>query len=201
MAVADPLAQVPWPLTTPRLSIRRVTLTDADATWAYRRLPEVGRWIGWFTTDQAEYRERFATPVRQATVLVVQCGSTLIGDIVVHVEDAPAQREAAPRAAGRQVEVGWSFDPAHGGRGYATEAVAAVVDACFGVLGAHRVHAICYADNEPSWRLMERLGMRREARHVRAALHRSGAWLDQLDYAILADEWPGLDAALRRARP
>ena len=47
----------------------------------------------------------------------------------------------------------------------------------------------CFADNEPSWRLMERVGMRRELYAVRESLHRSGAWLDGLGYALLADEW------------
>ena len=40
-----------------------------------------------------------------------------------------------------------------------------------------------------SWRLMERVGMRREIYAVRESLHRSGAWLDGLGYALLADEW------------
>ena len=45
-----------------------------------------------------------------------------------------------------------------------------------------------------SWRLMERVGMRRETHFVRGSLHRSGEWLDRLAYALLADEW-------RNARP
>jgi hypothetical protein len=48
------------------------------------------------------------------------------------------------------------------------------------------------ADNEASWRLMERVGMRREQHAVAESLHRSGAWLDGLGYALLADEWRGL---------
>ena len=48
---------------------------------------------------------------------------------------------------------------------------------------------MCFADNVPSWRLMERLGMRREEYAVRDSLHRSGEWLDGMTYALLADEW------------
>ena len=51
--------------------------------------------------------------------------------------------------------------------------------------------ANCFAANEPSWRLMERLGMRREAHAVRDSLHRSGEWMDGLTYALLAEEWRG----------
>ncbi len=41
----------------------------------------------------------------------------------------------------------------------------------------------------PSWRLMERVGMRRELHAVRESLHRSGRWLDTVGYAILDEEW------------
>jgi hypothetical protein len=51
------------------------------------------------------------------------------------------------------------------------------------------VKALCYADNEPSWRLMERLGMRREEYAVQDSLHRTKGWLDGMTYAVLADEW------------
>jgi RimJ/RimL family protein N-acetyltransferase len=51
------------------------------------------------------------------------------------------------------------------------------------------VTANCFAGNEASWRLMERVGMRRELHTVRESLHRSGEWLDGLGYALLADEW------------
>jgi RimJ/RimL family protein N-acetyltransferase len=53
------------------------------------------------------------------------------------------------------------------------------------------VTANSFADNLASWRLMERLGMRREVYTVRESLHRSGEWLDGVGYALLADEWRG----------
>jgi RimJ/RimL family protein N-acetyltransferase len=60
---------------------------------------------------------------------------------------------------------------------------------CFEDLGLRRVTAQCFADNTASWRLMERVGMRRETHGVADSLHRSGAWLDGFGYALLADEW------------
>jgi len=60
---------------------------------------------------------------------------------------------------------------------------------CFDRLGLRRVIANCFADNESSWRLMERVGMRREVHTVKESLHRSGQWLDGMGYAMLADEW------------
>ena len=52
--------------------------------------------------------------------------------------------------------------------------------------------ANCFAANDASWRLMERVGMRRELYTVRESLHRSGEWLDGMGYALLADEWRGI---------
>jgi RimJ/RimL family protein N-acetyltransferase len=84
------------------------------------------------------------------------------------------------------------LDPAFTGHGHATEAVRALLDVCFEQLGVRRVVADCFLDNETSWRLMERLGMRREVHAVAESLHRSGRWLDTVAYAILADEWQRL---------
>jgi RimJ/RimL family protein N-acetyltransferase len=108
----------------------------------------------------------------------------------VRIGDAWAQLEVEADAKGVEAELGWVLDPAHTGHGYATEAIRAVIDVCFDALGLRRVHAGCFADNEPSWRLMERLGMRREEFSRKTALHRSGEWLDGMNYGLLAEEWP-----------
>ena len=195
--MTHPLAMVTWPVRTERLLLRRATADDVDATWRYRRLPEVNEWLGGGTGDYASYRERFLEPDRLSAKVVVMLGATVIGDVVVRVEDAWAQEEVAEQARGVQAELGWNLDPAYGRRGYATEAVRAVVDLCFGPLGLRRIHADCFAANEPSWRLMERLGMRREMHTVKESLHRTRGWLDGLCYALLAEEWPGAEGRRR----
>jgi RimJ/RimL family protein N-acetyltransferase len=108
---------------------------------------------------------------------------------MLRVEDAWAQAEVAEQARGVQAELGWVLHPDHAGHGYATEAVRALLRLCFEELGLRRVTANCFAANEASWRLMERVGMRRELYTVRESLHRSGEWLDGIGYALLADEW------------
>jgi RimJ/RimL family protein N-acetyltransferase len=60
-------------------------------------------------------------------------------------------------------EIGWRLREDAWGRGYAREAAAATLDFAFDRLGAERVVAVTFAGNEPSWGLMERLGMRRRA--------------------------------------
>jgi RimJ/RimL family protein N-acetyltransferase len=86
------------------------------------------------------------------------------------------------------VEVGYIFAPAHGGQGYATEAVHALIDLAFGELGARRVTARVDVRNLPSRRLLERLGLRLEAHLVENEWFK-GELTSETDYAVLAREW------------
>jgi RimJ/RimL family protein N-acetyltransferase len=187
-------AALAQPLTTQRLTLRSATPDDADATWRYRRLPDVAEWLTELPTDQDSYRQSFADPERLAATVIVEHDRTIVGDFMLRVEDAWAQAEVRNQAHALQAEVGWTLDPEHTGRGYATEAAGALIDHCFTTLGVRRVVANCFADNTASVRLIERLGMRREEHAIRESLHRSGHWLDTSRYALLADEWPTCDS-------
>lgn len=179
------------PLHTPRLTLRRATSDDVVATWAFRRLGEVNEWLTGCPDNIDGYRDLFTRPDRLATTVIIELhDGTVIGDFMLRRHDAWAHTDVTEQAAGQQVELGWVLDPAHTGHGYATEAVHELLRHSFEDLGVHRVTADCFLANEASWRLMERLGMRREAHTHRDALHHSGQWLDSLSYALLADEWP-----------
>lgn len=191
------LDAIAWPLHTPRLSLRRARLEDAALTWPYRRREDVARWLPMLPTSEQGHRETFCAPRRLATTLVVRLRGDdegdardgVIGDVKFDIGDGWAQDEVLPAAQGVQAEIGWVFDPQFHGRGYATEAVSEVLRLAFAELGLRRVEAYCFAENEPSWRLMERVGMRREAHTVADGLHRDGTWRDGFSYALLADEW------------
>jgi RimJ/RimL family protein N-acetyltransferase len=187
--MAARLDQIAWPVRTERLSLRPAVKADLDATWRFRSNDAVTQWMTSATTSREEYRARFEDPGRLAQTLVIELDGEVVGDLMLKIEDAWAQAEVAEQARGVQAELGWCLDPEHAGRGYATEAVAALIRLCFEDLGLRRVTANCFADNEASWRLMERLGMRREIHTLRESLHRSGEWLDGMGYALLADEW------------
>jgi RimJ/RimL family protein N-acetyltransferase len=184
-----PLDSLDWPVRTGRLLLRRATRDDVDATWAFRRLPEVDEWLGGGNSTYDGYRARYLSDERLAQALVVELDGRVIGDLMLKVEDGWAQAEVAEQAKGVQAELGWTFDPAFGGQGYATEAVRALIGLAFGPLGLRRLHADCFLDNEPSWRLMERVGMRRELHAAGDSLHRTKGWIDGLGYALLAQEW------------
>ena len=184
-----PLDAVAWPVRTARLSLRPATAADLGATWRYRRLEAVSRWLIRAPLTAEDYRVQFERPDSLAKTLVVELRGEVIGDLMVAVEDGWAQAEILDQAEQVQAELGWVLDPDREGHGYATEAVRELIRLCFEDLGLRRVTANCFADNEASWRLMERVGMRREIHTVRDSLHRSGRWLDGLGYALLADEW------------
>ena len=92
----------------------------------------------------------------------------------------------------RQGEIGYILDPAHAGHGYATEATRELLRLGFEELGLHRITGRLDARNSASARVLERLGMRREA-HLRENELVKGEWTDELVYALLEGEW------LRRA--
>jgi RimJ/RimL family protein N-acetyltransferase len=181
------------PLHTERLTLRPATADHADPTWKYRQLESVNAWLAGCPHDLDGYRALFCDPTRLATTVIVTLGhdsaAPVIGDLMLRREDAWAQLDVADQARDTQAELGFVLDPAHIGHGYATEAVSELLRYCFRDLGVRRIIANCFLDNDTSWRLMERVGMRRELHAVGESLHRSGQWLDTVGYAILQQEW------------
>ena len=183
------LGAVDWPVRTARLTIRPLTPDDLPALFEIRRRPEVSEWLPTLPTDRDAFVERLSDPERLAVTLALELDGELIGDLYLHLGQPWSQAEVAEQAKGTQAEIGWVVAPEHGGRGLATEAAAELLRICFEDLGLRRVVALCFADNVASWRIMEKLGMRREEHNRADSLHRSGRWLDGLGYALLADEW------------
>ena len=191
---SEPRSPIALPLRTERLVLRAATPDDARTTYEYRRLEAVGEWLTELPATFETYQRTFLEPARLASAVIVELDGVTIGDFMLRVEDAWAQAEIREQARNKQAELGWVLDPAYAGKGYATEAVLEMLRFCFDDLGIHRVVANCFADNIASWRLMERIGMRRETHTVRESLHRSGEWLDGYSYALLDDEWGHQDS-------
>jgi RimJ/RimL family protein N-acetyltransferase len=89
----------------------------------------------------------------------------------------------------KQGTIGWCLSPRFRGFGYATEAAGRLLDFLFADLELHRVSARTGHDNVRSWRLMERLGMRKEAHFREAHTALSNEWGDEVVYAVLRSEW------------
>ena len=183
------IADLTWPKTTERLTLRPAEQRDALPTFAIRSQPEVAHWLTNLPQDPAAWEEGFGE--RLASTLIVEKDGVVIGDLYLHVQDPWSQAEVREQAAGPWSRSAISSTRRTPGQGYATEAVREELRICFEELGVRRVIAQCFADNVPSWRLMERVGMRREQHTKQDSLHRNGEWLDGMMYALLADEWRG----------
>lgn len=184
------MPEIDWPVATERLSLRPYHPDDLDALWAFEQLPQVQRWLGWAPHSRDELAGALDDPASATTHVMVCLDGVVIGHVLLMPRDSWAQTDVAEQAKGLEAELGWMFDPAWSGHGHATEAVRAVVGLCFDRLGLRRVHAGCFADNVASWRLMERIGMRREEHSRATALHRDGTWHDGMNYGLLREEWP-----------
>ena len=88
----------------------------------------------------------------------------------------------------RQGDLGFMLHPDHQGHGYATEAASAMLEFAFGSYDLHRVSASVEPRNAASVRVLERLGMRKEA-HLLENDWVKGDWSSEAIYAILAREW------------
>lgn len=178
---------VQWPLATRRLELRPFTAENTEAAWAYWSLPATTQWTRERIPSAGYLAERWLNS--GGRLLACLPGGEVVGDVGVTIADAFAHLELADGARDKEAELNWALNPEHQGAGYGTEMVAAVMDLLFTRLGLHRIEARCFAFNEPSWRLMERLGMRRETHRVKSGRHRDFGWVDAYIYAILEEEW------------
>ncbi|GKX66571.1 GNAT family N-acetyltransferase [Inconstantimicrobium mannanitabidum] len=91
-------------------------------------------------------------------------------------------------------ELGYVFNRKYQGNGYASESSKALIDHAFENLGVRRIIALCSDKNERSWKLMERLGMRREGLFLQNVTFKTDddgqpIWFNSYEYAILKSEW------------
>ena len=172
---------------TARLRLDALREDDAEALFAYRADPDVARYQGWcpascgealdfIRAQQNSTLEKGGSWVQRAIRL--SGSDKLIGDLGLHV----------PADAGGSYEFGITLAPVHQGQGYAREALRALFDFMFRELRAHRVHASIDPRNLASAALLSSLGMRQEA-HFRESLKLRGEWVDDVIFALLAQEW------------
>lgn len=177
-----------FPLMTDRLRLRPFRRGDLDAVFAYRQREDVARYL----FDQPLSRQACADAIHEWAGQVILRAE---GDRLVLAAERRADNQLLGEvmlnwrnAAARQGEIGYIFNPDFGGQGYATEAALALAAFGFDTLRLHRIYGRCDARNLPSARVMERLGMRREA-HFRHHAIFKGDWDEELVFAILEDEW------------
>jgi RimJ/RimL family protein N-acetyltransferase len=187
----QPVTTLDGPIETDRLLLRPFVLEDLDELHAIQSLPEVHRYLYSHARSHDEVREKLEERLDKYSTLtsegdavllavVVKDSGAMIGDVLFHWLSAEHM----------QAEIGYVLHPDHHGRGYATEAARALLRMGFEQLRMHRIVGKLDGRNAASARVLEKLGMRREA-HFRENEFVKGEWTDEIVYAILASEWRG----------
>jgi RimJ/RimL family protein N-acetyltransferase len=174
-------------MNTERLFLRPLKSADAETILHYRSDPIANQYQGWIpkTIDDvhAFIKDRVSPTIDLVGtwyqfVIIKKESDELIGDIGIHFLDADK----------KQVELGYTLDKNHQGKGYATEALAAIINCLFNELNKCQIETAIDPKNIKSIELVERLGFRKEA-HRNENILPNGAWGGDLVYEILKEEW------------
>lgn len=174
-------------LETQRLLIRQFKPSDLEAFLAYRNDPDVAKYQGW---DHPYPREKAIEFVQKMSIAIPQHSSwlqlalelkstgALIGDVAFFIK----------REDERQAMIGYSLARPYWGKGYAFEALSCLLAYLFEEMKLHRISAECDVENISSWRLLEKIGFRREA-HLIENIFFKGSYGSEYHYAMLFREW------------
>jgi RimJ/RimL family protein N-acetyltransferase len=169
-------------LSTRRMILRPLQPADADALFRYRSRPDVSRYQVWRPADVPEVRafiekQSGTAPGVRGTwyslAMTLRENGIMIGDVGLHFSETEST----------QVEIGITLSPAFRRRGLATEALMEVCRFAFDTMGKDRVYASVDPRNKPSIRLLERVGMRKEA-FLPGSMVIRGELVDDLVYAM-----------------
>jgi RimJ/RimL family protein N-acetyltransferase len=173
-------------IATPRLVLRRFRGSDAETLAAYRSEPAVARYQSWTAPVTIEAARAIVASLAAGEpgrpgwfqyALERTEDKAHIGDVGVDLHNSRMR-----------AEIGFTLAGAYQGRGYAGEAVRAVLDHLFRVQGLHKVTAECDARNTASARLLQRVGFTREGL-LRSHTWIKNEWTDDLIFGLLAAEW------------
>ena len=172
-------------LVTERLELRRIREDDLDPHMELLNTPAVMRWLGGvqprdvIAAKHRAAREGFAAEGFGFMMMAERATGAIVGHCGL-------RRVAHPLAPNPQDhEIGWLVREDRWRLGYAHEAMRAVLQWGFDVIGTPHIVALTCAPNVGSWRLMEKLGMERRA---------------DLDFVDPADPEPIIQYAITRAQ-
>jgi RimJ/RimL family protein N-acetyltransferase len=176
------------PIETERLLLRKYEDRDVADILEYSLVADfwLYRNLDWDATEKSirAYWEKqrdvdpLASPDWLDLIVELKAEGKVVGSVGIGVRNKEQ----------RQAMIGWALACRYQGQGIASEAARALLAFGFETMGLHRIYARTGQRNVRSWRLMERLGMRREA-HFRQSHQVEGEWDDEFIYALLAEEW------------
>ena len=135
-----------------RLILRRFCEEDLQDLYAYLSDEEVVKFEPYRAMDMGQVQQELSRKTSTEEMIAVELkeSGNLIGNLYLG------------KRAFNTRELGYVFNKAYWGQGYARESCEAILDKAFQE-GVHRIYAECDPDNAASWGLLERLGFAREA--------------------------------------
>ena len=176
------------PIYTDRLVIRQFRESDAAAFHSWRSDADVARYTLWDYPYPVAKAEAFCR--EQASLEILPIG----GWCQVFIEERETSAPVGDIGLGLDtssdgiLEIGYSVHRIHWGKGYATEAVAAVIPLFVHAIGASVIKAEIDARNPASGRVLEKLGFRAGPLHKKRALVK-GEWCDEIDFLLQASHF------------
>lgn len=172
-------------LHTPRLTLRKMRLSDADDMFAYARDPDVSRYLVWTPHTSVEESRGFLAYVasQYAAGLMEDWGiehratTRFIGTAGYFFWDEPHRR----------AEMHYCLAKEFWGQGLMTEAITAIITFGFERMGLHRVEAKCFPDNAGSEKVLRKAGMQYEGL-MREGLFAKGSFHDLKTFALLSTD-------------
>ncbi len=176
-------------LETERLILRPFEETDFEAVHSYASVAENVQYMLWGPNDESQTKAFIMQAVAQSKekpcknyqyAAVLKASQKLIGGCNLAI------------LGNDEAEIGWILHRDCWKQGFGTEMGKRIVEFGFCELGLHRIIARCDTENNGSWRVMERIGMRREGCFLEARPANKFSdkkYGDEYLYAILKDEW------------
>ncbi len=166
---------------TARLILREFRESDLADIQEFACDPKAVQYLPW-GPNTLEQTRQFLTNAMQTRpefefAIELKREGRLIGSCRLTVKDRP----------NRSGDMGYVLNPRYWGHGYMPEAARGLLNFGFGKLNLHRIWATCNVLNGASSRVMEKIGMRREA-HLLQDIFEKGVWRDSYLYAILESE-------------
>jgi [ribosomal protein S5]-alanine N-acetyltransferase len=174
-------------ITTTRLSIRNLRLTDLNDFHVYRSNPEVTRYQGFdvMTIEEAlmfikgEAKKKFGNPGEWVQYGIEKKSTgKIVGDCAIKLQGSD------PRIA----EIGITISHLEQRNGYAKEVLMGILKFLFDEKGIHRVVETVDAENTPSINLLNSMGFRQEGHFIENIFFK-GKWGSEDQYAMLKQEW------------
>ncbi len=182
----------PVTLNGPRLTLRPYTEADREDFAAMNADPRVMRYFpaALSRAESDAFMDRIGAHMAQhgygfwALQRHGQAGLVGLCGLARIPWDIPWEAPSDP-----PVEIGWRLRPEFQGQGYAEEAARIALAHGFGPLGLPEIVAFTLPDNLPSWRLMERLGMRRAGGFGHPRLPEGHPMRRHLLYRLTRRDW------------